>query len=233
MSNDLNDAPIRRDLSIEAKELQSAVYVLNEELIPTLVEGNLNLVSEVGPTFSEDIFKRRLKVSDNPDFPSDVSITQENGSSLPVCEAYCLYRKVVFEEPLTHKHIRVSYKKVNPAYLFPDEDPSIGQSKKTLEMTRYEEMNNKDFEFSAFDSEDGILIPSESIMLSFDGYNFEFRKMLNKEGKISISLEISQYDKVNKRNKILRRSNTLPQLKEKNFDDLKYTILEALKKSRR
>jgi len=227
-----DDNSIGATLRTEQQELRAASYVLNHELIPCLLEENLNLCEETGPSYNKDMYDRQLSVKDDPDFPQDVEVNT-NGREISVSQAHSLYKMSLLQIPGTKKYIRVDYIKVNPAYVFPKQESEKFFTAKDIELHRYNKINGViNPEYSAFDSEDEELTMTEMIKFGFDGYNYEFKKKIKRDGEVKVYLQIGQYDRENQRNKILRKSNEMSNLKKSDFNNIRDTGFKAIEKAR-
>ena len=235
MSNgQIDDNNIGATLRTEGMELKTGVYVLNEELIPSLLEDNLNFCQETGPSYNKDIYNRHLKVTGNPDFPEGININISSTESMPVSEAHSLYRMTLLQEPQLKKYIRIDYIKVNPAYIFPKGEEEKHMSAKEIEIRRYNsEWGETNPTYSAFDAENNELTMLEMVKFGYDGYNYEFKKMVNRKGDIKIFFEMGQYNKEKKINKVLRKSNEMSNMKTEDFDNLRDTAFKATEKAKK
>lgn len=229
-----DDDNIRRTLRTEQDELRAASYVLNNELIPTLIDENLNFCEEKGPLYNKDMYDRKLSVKGDSDFPEGTNISIGEGKSMPVNEAHSIYRKTILEIPGMKKYIGIEHLKVNPAYIFPGSESSKFFTAKDIELHRYNKIHGiTNPKYSAFDSEEQELTMSEMLKLEFDGYFYDFRKMVNRKGECKIFLEIGQWEKEDRRKKILRKSNEMSNLNEENFDNLKSRCFNATEKAKK
>ena len=235
MSNGQTDGGnIGSTLRTEQQALGTASYVLNSELIPTIVDENLNFCEEKGPIYNKDMYDRKLSAKGNTDFPDDVQINLGGDGSMPVNEAHSIYRKTVLQIPGMKKYIGIEDLKVNPAYIFPETEYDRHLTAKDIELHRYNKINGVTNPlYSAFDSEDQELTMVEMLKLEFDGYYYDFRKMINRKGGYKIFLEIGQWSKDSKEKKILRKSNEMSNLNSDNFDSLKDRCSKAISKAKK
>lgn len=228
------DNDIGSVLRTEQQELRLASYILNDELVPCLVEDNLNFCQETGPSYNKDMYDRHLSIKDDPDFPEGIKIKISEEESMPVCEAHSLYRMSLLQLPESKKYIRIDYIKVNPAYIFPPEETDKFFTAKDIELHRFNKiMHRTNPSFSAFDSEEEELTMKEMVKFGFDGYNYEFKKMINRKGEIKIFLQIGEYVKDDQRNKILRKSNEMSNLNEENFNNIRDMGFKAIEKAKK
>lgn len=226
---------IRRALNVETRELKSAEYVLNEELIGAFENPNMVFILEREPvrTFNNGYHSDTL-VYDDKDFETgDITVTGANGENINIKEAYSLYERYDLKEPMTGKIVRINQMTYNHAY-FPFNTMRAG----TLEAQKQGELqiipdfldsNRK----SAFDEIVVDKAKKEDISISFDGYIFSFSRIVHKNGTQHVELEIEQYNREHaEEKKCLRRSNVLEGFGITEFERLKTVIQDTVKRAK-
>lgn len=236
MNNGQTDnSSLGSSVRIEMDELKMAMHTFEEDLLPQLINGNLNFCEEIGPKYNMDKFGRNLSVKDNPDFPEGVDISLGEGKKLPVNQAHSLYTKTVLQDPVNKGYVRIDQIKVNPAYIFPKGQPDRFLSAKNAELSRryngiYGATN---LNFSAFDMAEGELTMGEMLKLEYDGYTYELRKMINKKGEKKIFMQVGQRRSGGEIEKVLRRLNEVSNLNSDNFDGLNQICSKAINRAKR
>lgn len=236
MSNGQTDnSSLGSSVRVEMSELQVAMYNLDENLLPFLIDGNPNFCEEIGPKYNEDKFGRGLSVKNNPDFPEGVDINLGGDKKLPVNQAHSLYTKTVLQDPVNKSYVRIDQIKVNPAYIFPKNQPDRFFSAKNAELSRthhgmYGATNPN---FSAFDMAEDELMMTEMLKLEHDGYTYELRKMVDKKGEIKIFMQVGQRRRGGDIEKVLRRLNEISNLKSENFDSLNQICSKAINRAKK
>ncbi len=180
------------------------------------------------------MYDRHYAVKDDPDFPEGVEIQIGDTDTMLVNEAHSLYKRTTLQIPVSKKHLRIDYVKVNPAYIFPEGEGLKFFTAKEVELHRY----NKAFgevntTFSAFDSAKEELNMTEMLKLEFDGYNYEFKKMVNRNQEYKVFLEIGQWNKESKSMKVLRKSNEVSNLKGEHFDGIRNMSFKAIDRAKK
>ncbi len=235
MSNGQTDSSsLGSSVRVEMNELRVAMHTFEEELLPLLINGNLNFCEEIGPKYNEDKFGRGLSVSGNPDFPEGVDINIGEGKKLPVNKAHSIYTKTVLEDPVNKGYVRIDQVKVNPAYIFPkgQQDRFLSAKNTELSRTHHGIYGATNPDYSAFDMAEGELTMGEMLKLEYDGYTFELRKMINKKPEIKIFMQVGQKRNGGDIEKILRRSNEVSNLNSDNFDGLNQICSKAIDRAK-
>lgn len=236
MSNGQTDnSSLGSSARVEMSELQMAMYNFNEDLLPFLINGNSNFCEEIGPKYNEDKFGRGLAVSGNPDFPEGVDINIGEGKKLPVNQAHSLYTKTVLQDPVNKNYVRIDQIKVNPAYIFPKNQPDRFFSAKNAELSRTHNgvYGATNLNFSAFDLAEDELMMTEMLKLEHDGYTYEFRKMIDKKGEIKIFMQVGQRRRGGDIEKVLRRLKEESNLKSEAFDGLNQICSKAIDRAKK
>lgn len=230
-----DNSSLGSSVRVEMSELKMAMQTFEEDLLPLLIDGNLNFSEEIGPKYNEDKFGRGLSVNGNPDFPEGVDINIGEDKKLPVNQAHSLYTKTVIQDPVNKSYVRIDQIKVNPAYIFPKNQPDRFFSAKNAELSRtHHGMHGAtNPNFSAFDMAEGELMMTEMLKLDNNGYTYEFRKMVDKKREIKIFMQVGQRRKGGDIEKILRRLNEVSNLKSENFDSLNQICSKAIDKAKK
>lgn len=236
MSNGQTDSSsLGSSVRVEMDELRMAMHTFEEDLLPLLMDGNLNFCEEIGPKYNGDKFGRGLSVVGNPYFPEGVDINIGEGKKLPVNQAHSLYTKSVLQDPVNKGYIRIDQVKVNPAYIFPkgQQDRFLAAKNAELSRTHHGMYGATNLDFSAFDLAEGELTMGEMLKLEYDGYTYELRKMINKKGEIKIFMQVGQRRKGGEIEKVLRRLNEVPNLTSDNFDGLNQICSKSIDRAKK
>ncbi len=236
LDNPKTSAAVERSLNIEAKELMTAKYVLNEELIDTLADEKIHfsLENEIPLKYNMGYYNDTL-VYDDPDFDVDAEIQGESGEKRNIKEAISKYTRHDLLEPATKKVIRIDQTVFNSAYFpFNTVNASRVEKLKNIELSRNGGFRDKLWK-SAFDVDVEKFAKKEDIKISFDGYIFTFAKFVNKKKEERIELEIEQYnyDKDSKTStkKCLRKSNVIEGFESNQFEGLKNIANKAIQRT--
>lgn len=228
---------VNRGLVREAQEIETAKYVLNEELIYEFENQDMTFILEREPQkiFNKGFHNDTLAY-DDPDFNFDtgeITFKNSNGEGLNMKESHSLYERYDLREPMTGKIIRINQMTYNRAY-FPFNSMEAGtlDSQKQGELRTIQDFLDTDRN-SAFDRTVESTAKKEEISISFDGYIFSFSRIVHNNGGEHIELEIEQYKKEDAEDrKCLRKSNTLEGFGVLEFQKLKNAIQDTVKRAK-
>jgi hypothetical protein len=228
---------VNNGLIKEAKEIETAKYVLNEELIYEFENKDMTFILEREPQkifnkgFHNDTF-----AYDDPDFNfniGDTTVTNSNGEGISMREAHSMYERYDLKEPMTGKIIRINQMTYNHAYFpFNSMGAATLNNQKQGEIEMIQDFLDTDRD-SAFDKTIESTAKKEEISISFDGYIFSFARFVHSNGGEHIQLEIEQYKKEDAEDrKCLRKSNTLEGFGVLEFQKLKNAIQDTVRRAK-
>lgn len=216
---------IHNAISNDTTEYKSAIYTLEEELLPLLGDPNNNISLENNPRrrYEPGYYHEDIVPSGMQDFAEKVEY--EDGYPVEPM-AYTQTYKFRMAEG---KELRVYNKVFNPAYFpFNTLEAERIENQKKVEVERYDEFRGRKLESSGFDVQIPANAVKESLTLVFQGYIYTFTKMAHHKRDDTYSLKIEQFVSTkdgNRAKEVVRESRSLGIFGMQEFELLKETVI--------